>query len=115
MGLSLDDVLDGEFRFRTKTVDYGNGISFDLHSFDAPAFKQAMVELGDRGAATDGGEDYCVSLAMRAIGGQKLQPSPDQIAAFKRKLDKGVIEAVMLDWIKFNRGAENLAEAAKKS
>jgi len=52
---------------------------------------------------------------MRAITGQQFQPSPDQIREFRTKLDKGVIESLVRDWIAFNSGAENLAAAAKKS
>jgi hypothetical protein len=112
MALTLDDVLGGEPRFRTKLVDYGNDISFTLHAFDADEFQKVATELtGDQ----KNNDDYAVALSMRAISGQDFEPDSVAIAKFRTRLDKGVIEAILLDWVAFNRGAENLADAAKKS
>ena len=115
MALSLDDVLSGAPRFRTKDVDYGSGLKFKLHSFDAPTFQEVMSQIRDETHSKDDKEDFYVSLAMRAISGQQFDPSPEQIKAFSAKLDKGVIQSLVTDWVAFNSGAEDLAAAAKKS
>jgi hypothetical protein len=110
--LSVEDIIGGQPRFRTKDVDYGDGLKFKLHSFDEPTFREAMRELsegeGDK-------EEYFYTLAMRAITGQHFEPTPEQIAGFRKNLDKGVPEALVRDWIAFNSGAQTLADAAKKS
>jgi len=114
MGLSLDDILNSPPRFRTKEVDYGNGLKFELHTFDADAFKEVAEKLADNDGSPVSDDD-CTGFVIRAIEGQDCKPTPEQIASFRSKIDKGVIQSLMLDWMALNRGAEDLAEAAKKS
>lgn len=113
MGLSVDDILGGAARCRKKAVDYGDGLQFNLHSFTADAFQALAENLCDKD--TPATEDDWVAAAMMAIQGEGFTPTPEQIKAFRTKVDKGVIERLALDWLKFNRGAEDLAAAAKKS
>ena len=113
MSLAIDEVLKGEFRFRTKQVDYGDGLVFNLHSFDADTYQELMERLSDPEHIPT--LDDCTAVVMRAIEGQQFDPTEEQIAAFKAKLDLGTIQAIYHDWIMFNGGAQNLADAAKKS
>jgi hypothetical protein len=112
MGLRLDQVLADAPRCRAKRVDYGNGLVFELKAFTAEAYKEVAESFSYKEKNTDRDR---IALAIRAIEGQDCEPTDDQIKGFVRKLDKGVIERLALDWLAFNRGAEDLAQAAKKS
>jgi hypothetical protein len=114
MALTVDDIIASERpRFRTRLVDYGDGLEFTLHTFDADSFHGIAKRIRDE--AIEVSEDEYAAIAMRAISGQHFQPSPEQIAGFRAKLDKGVLQSLVMDWLRLNSGAENLADAAKKS
>lgn len=113
MALTVDDILTGKPRFRTKTVNYGNGLQFDLQTFDVDSFREVMNRMADKDVELSE-TDYTI-IAMRAISGPHYEPSQAQADQFRANVDKGVLEAILRDWIVFNNGAENLADAAKKS
>lgn len=114
MSLNLEDILGGAVRTRKKEVDYGDGLKFELCTFDADSFQEIAARLADN---TDSPvlDEEVTSFVIRAIEGQDFKPTPEQISSFRSKVDKGVIQSLMLDWLALNRGAEDLAEAAKKS
>jgi len=128
MALSVDDLLIGAPRLRTKSVNYGPGLDFELHSFTAIAYQQEAQKLAQSSSdgesedalygAIDGSgvkDDVVVRLAMRLIEGEDFEATDEQVLAFREKLDPGVIRSIVSDGLAFNRGADNLAEAAKKS
>ena len=118
MALSVSDLLAGAPRLRTKAVNYGPGLDFELHSFTADVYDREIAKLADAepGESQDEIEDEAViRLAMKLIDGEGFDASDEQVRAFSEKLDFGVIRAIVSDGLEFNRGAESMAEAAKKS
>lgn len=112
MTLSVEDIIAGKPRFRTKLVNYGNDLQFTLHTFDADSYVEEMKRIrGDMELS----DNEFAAVAMRAITGQHYQPTAEQAAEFRKRLDKGVVQSILCDWIALNNGAENLADAAKKS
>jgi len=120
MALSVDDLLIGAPRLRTKSVNYGPGLDFHLHSFSAGVYRNEMLRLSeseDNATDDDSGmyDEVVIRLAMKLISGENFEATPEQVIAFREKLDEGVIRSIVHDGLDFNRGADDLAEAAKKS
>lgn len=113
MALSLAEILAGEPRLRSKIFDYGNGLQFEIKSFSAAAFREMAVEMQEH--AQDEGDDHSVSIAIRFIEGEDYRPTSDEIKTFRENIDLGVIQRLVIDGLHFNRGAEDIAAAAKKS
>ena len=116
MGITLEDIVSGKPRIRTKTVNYGDGLVFEIKTFTAAAFQDMFAEMSARNQDdVDGGDDFSAEVAIRFIEGQDCKPTKSQIDAFKNNLDVGVIQKLVVDGIRFNGGAEDIAAAAKKS
>lgn len=113
MSISLADVLAGKPRIRTKTVDYGDGLVFQIKSFTAAAFRELADELTEH--AEDEGDDRNIGIAIRFIEGEDHKPTQSEIDAFRKNLDLGVIESLVYEGLSFNRGAIDLVDSAKKS
>ena len=113
MALTLEDILSGKPRMRSKVVDYGNGLQFEIKSLSAAAFRQMAKEMSEH--EDDEDDDYTVGVAIKFIKGENHHPTSDEIKAFREMLDLGVIQRLVIDGLNFNRGAEDIAAAAKKS
>jgi len=113
MALTLAEILAGKPRLRSKVVNYGNGLQFEIKSFSAAGFHQMAVEMKEH--AEDENDDHSVTIAIRFIEGEDYQPTSDEIKTFRENIDLGVIQRLVIDGLNFNRGAEDIAAAAKKS
>ena len=113
MALSLADIVAGGHRLRSKKVDYGNGIVFELKSFTAAAFKELAADMVKHNK--DLNDDHVVHVAIRFIEGENYVPSLADIQAFKENLDTAVLNQIVLDGIAHNSDAMNVAAQAKKS
>ena len=111
--LSLADILAGSPRLRSKSVDYGDGLAFEIKSFSAAAFHKMAAEM--KAHEDDDNDDHTVSLAIQFIQGEAHRPTKNEINTFRNNLDLGVIQRLVIDGLHFNRGAEDIAAAAKKS
>tara|TARA_R110000868_G_scaffold111743_2_gene301433 strand:+ start:1640 stop:1981 length:342 start_codon:yes stop_codon:yes gene_type:complete len=113
MALSVADIVNGSPRLRSKKVDYGNGLIFELKSFTAAAFKELAAEMVKH--AKDPTDDHVVASAIRFIEGENHIPSETEILAFRTNLDTAVLNQIVLDGINLNSGAMDVAAQAKKS
>ena len=111
--ISIADIVAGKPRLRTKTVNYGDALVFELKTFTAVGFRKLADGMADH--TDDDNDDHSIEVAIKFIEGEDYEPTKAEIKAFKDNLDLGVIQRLVIDGLRFNRGAEDIAEAAKKS